>query len=198
MSRSFESANNIRRENDLTTSEAETDSIFHQPEHPRVKVLRLTEGLKTHDLELGRPSPPPRSQSEEDDLGKLRRLRSQIAPGSPRKAVDMPLFPTVPAAGFQALILCGPGAGLNTFTSNPEEYPKALVSVGNRPMVWYVLDWCYRMGVSSESIPPKLRLAVVPAWKLQIACQHSVSLHASGLIVLLGRFLDSSFPVTEV
>ncbi|KAL9007951.1 MAG: hypothetical protein Q9173_006874 [Seirophora scorigena] len=50
---------------------------------------------------------------------------------------------------FQALILCGPGLSLNTFTSTPDEFPKALVPIANRPMVWYPLDWCYGMNVSS-------------------------------------------------
>ncbi|PGH21475.1 hypothetical protein AJ80_03266 [Polytolypa hystricis UAMH7299] len=59
-------------------------------------------------------------------------------------------------SGFQALILCGPGVSLNTFTSNPEEFPKALVPIANRPMVWYPLDWCYRMGVTNITLitPP--------------------------------------------
>ena len=56
---------------------------------------------------------------------------------------------TLPFTGFQALILCGPGLSLNTFTSNPKEFPKALVPIANRPMVWYPLEWCYRMGISS-------------------------------------------------
>ncbi|KAN0070203.1 hypothetical protein V8E54_011784 [Elaphomyces granulatus] len=62
----------------------------------------------------------------------------------------------VPSAGFQALILCGPGVSLNTFTSNPEEYPKALVPIANRPMVWYPLDWCYRLGITNIALvtPP--------------------------------------------
>src|SRR5437763_3196778 len=62
----------------------------------------------------------------------------------------MPHMLSMPQSGFQALILCGPGIGLSTFTSIPDEYPKALVSIANRPMVWYVLDWCYRMGVTSK------------------------------------------------
>jgi translation initiation factor eIF-2B subunit gamma len=62
----------------------------------------------------------------------------------------MPHMFSMPQSGFQALILCGLGIGLSTFTSIPDEYPKALVSVANRPMVWYVLDWCYRMGVTSK------------------------------------------------
>ncbi|KAI5290204.1 hypothetical protein KEM54_002192 [Ascosphaera aggregata] len=55
-----------------------------------------------------------------------------------------------PHSGFQAFILCGPGASLGMFASNPEEYPKALIPVANRPMVWYPLDWCYRTGITSE------------------------------------------------
>lgn len=56
------------------------------------------------------------------------------------------------APGLQALILCGPGVSLNTFTSNPEELPKALIPIANRPMVWYALDYCYRMGITSTSL----------------------------------------------
>ncbi|KAF2461990.1 nucleotide-diphospho-sugar transferase [Lineolata rhizophorae] len=56
--------------------------------------------------------------------------------------------------GFQAVILCGPGVSLNTFTS---KMPKALVPIANRPMVWYPLDWCYRMGISDITLitPPE-------------------------------------------
>ena len=64
----------------------------------------------------------------------------------------MPHSLAVPSPGFQALILCGPGASLNTFTSKPEEFPKALVPIANRPMIWYPLDWCYRMGITSMYI----------------------------------------------
>ncbi|KAK2762290.1 hypothetical protein FQN54_001300 [Arachnomyces sp. PD_36] len=68
----------------------------------------------------------------------------------------MPHPVAVPPSGFQALILCGPGVSLNTFTSSPEEFPKALVPVANRPMVWYPLDWCYRMGITNITLvtPP--------------------------------------------
>ena len=62
----------------------------------------------------------------------------------------MPHATNMPSPGFQAIILCGPGVSLNTFTSNPEEYPKALVPIANRPMVWYPLDWCYRAGITSK------------------------------------------------
>jgi translation initiation factor eIF-2B subunit gamma len=71
----------------------------------------------------------------------------------------------MPNSGFQALILCGPGIGLSTFTNKPEDYPKALVPVANRPMVWYVLDWCYRMGVSDITLvtPPASQPAIAAA-----------------------------------
>ncbi|KAF2103773.1 hypothetical protein NA57DRAFT_62638 [Rhizodiscina lignyota] len=64
---------------------------------------------------------------------------------------------TVPSPGFQAFILCGPGVSLNTFTSNPKDFPKALVPIANRPMVWYPLEWCYRMGVTNIQLitPPE-------------------------------------------
>jgi translation initiation factor eIF-2B subunit gamma len=71
----------------------------------------------------------------------------------------------MPNAGFQAMILCGPGIGLSTFTNKPEDFPKALISVANRPMVWYVLDWCYRMGVSDITLvtPPASKSAIAAA-----------------------------------
>ena len=62
----------------------------------------------------------------------------------------MPHALNMPQSGFQALVLCGPGIGLSTFTSVPTDFPKALVQVANRPMIWYVLDWCYRAGVTSK------------------------------------------------
>lgn len=71
----------------------------------------------------------------------------------------------MPQSGFQALILCGPGIGLSTFTSVPAEFPKALVEVANRPMVWYVLDWCYRMGVTDITLitPPASKEPIAAA-----------------------------------
>jgi translation initiation factor eIF-2B subunit gamma len=53
-------------------------------------------------------------------------------------------------AALQALILCGPGSSFPTFTANPDEHPKALLSIANRPMIWYSLQYCYRMGVRSK------------------------------------------------
>jgi len=66
----------------------------------------------------------------------------------------MPHATSLPATGFQALILCGPGASFSTFTSTPREIPKALLPIANRPMVWYPLEWCYRMGVTRELRAP--------------------------------------------
>ncbi|CRL23066.1 Trimeric LpxA-like [Penicillium camemberti] len=56
----------------------------------------------------------------------------------------------------QALILCGPGGSLNTFTSRPEEYPKCLIQVANRPMVFYAIDFCRRSGITDITLitPP--------------------------------------------
>lgn len=85
---------------------------------------------------------------------------SQLFPTSlPQKPVKMP------QTGFQALILCGPGIGLSTFTSVPSEFPKALVQIVNRPMVWYVLDWCYRMGVTDITLitPPAAKEPIAAA-----------------------------------
>jgi translation initiation factor eIF-2B subunit gamma len=69
---------------------------------------------------------------------------------------------TLPSPGFQAFILCGPGASLDTFTSNPAEFPKAIIPIANRPMVWYPLDWCYRMGITNITLitPPESKKAI--------------------------------------
>jgi translation initiation factor eIF-2B subunit gamma len=56
------------------------------------------------------------------------------------------------STGLQALILCGPGSSFPTFTSNPDENPKALLPIANRPMVWYPIDFCYRMGVTDITL----------------------------------------------
>ncbi|KAK0850116.1 Translation initiation factor eIF-2B subunit gamma [Friedmanniomyces endolithicus] len=59
----------------------------------------------------------------------------------------MPHATHPPSPGLQALVLCGPGLSLNTFTSTPSTLPKCLLPIANRPMVWYPLDWCHRMGI---------------------------------------------------
>ncbi|CAI7565150.1 unnamed protein product [Penicillium bialowiezense] len=68
----------------------------------------------------------------------------------------MPHSVPVPPTGFQSIVLCGPGVSLNTFTSNPEEYPKCLLPIANRPMIYYVLDFCRRMGITDVTLvtPP--------------------------------------------
>ncbi|KAH6885751.1 nucleotide-diphospho-sugar transferase [Thelonectria olida] len=77
----------------------------------------------------------------------------------------MPHAVSMPATGLQALILCGPGSSFPTFTSNPDENPKALLPIANRPMVWYPIDFCYRMGVTSITLicPPTASEAITTA-----------------------------------
>ncbi|PKY05181.1 hypothetical protein P168DRAFT_252373 [Aspergillus campestris IBT 28561] len=81
----------------------------------------------------------------------------------------MPHAIPVVATGCQALILCGPGVSLNTFTSNPEEYPKCLIPIANRPMLFYPLDFCKRSGITDITLitPPS---SVAP---LQAALQQN-------------------------
>ncbi|KAL7623615.1 Translation initiation factor eIF-2B subunit gamma [Parahypoxylon ruwenzoriense] len=71
----------------------------------------------------------------------------------------------MPATGLQALILCGPGSSFPTFTSNPDENPKALLPIANRPMVWYPIDFCYRTGVTNITLvcPPSAADALTTA-----------------------------------
>ncbi|KAH7133358.1 nucleotide-diphospho-sugar transferase [Dactylonectria estremocensis] len=77
----------------------------------------------------------------------------------------MPHSVSMPSTGLQALILCGPGSSFPTFTSNPDENPKALLPIANRPMVWYPIDFCYRMGVTSITLicPPTASEAITTA-----------------------------------
>lgn len=90
---------------------------------------------------------------------------------SPFTNRQMPHALAVPSPGFQALILCGPGASLNTFTSKPEEFPKALVPIANRPMIWYPLDWCYRMGITSMY----LLLDYIDRYFIELPIKHEIS-----------------------
>lgn len=69
-----------------------------------------------------------------------------------RATVKMPHAMSMPSTGLQALILCGPGSSFPTFTSNPDENPKAILPIANRPMVWYPIDFCHRMGITSRSL----------------------------------------------
>ncbi|KAI1777564.1 hypothetical protein F4818DRAFT_317740 [Hypoxylon cercidicola] len=77
----------------------------------------------------------------------------------------MPHAVSMPATGLQALILCGPGSSFPTFTSNPDENPKALLPIANRPMVWYPIDFCYRTGITSITLvcPPSAADAITAA-----------------------------------
>lgn len=66
----------------------------------------------------------------------------------------MPHAVSSPSPGLQALILCGPGSSFPTFTANPDENPKALLPIANRPMVWYPIDFCYRSGITGTAHLP--------------------------------------------
>lgn len=59
---------------------------------------------------------------------------------------------TLPSPSLQALILCGPGLNLPTFTSNPSDLPKALLPIANRPMIWYPLQFCHSMGITDITL----------------------------------------------
>ncbi|KAF4121679.1 translation initiation factor eIF-2B subunit gamma [Geosmithia morbida] len=72
----------------------------------------------------------------------------------------MPHAISMASTGLQALILCGPGSSFPTFTSNPDENPKALLPIANRPMVWYPIDFCYRAGISTKAIKTGLNTDV--------------------------------------
>ncbi|KAK1778496.1 hypothetical protein QBC45DRAFT_414142 [Copromyces sp. CBS 386.78] len=77
----------------------------------------------------------------------------------------MPHAVTIATPGLQALILCGPGSSFPTFTANPDENPKALLPIANRPMVWYPLDFCYRAGITNITLicPPTAQEAIQTA-----------------------------------
>ncbi|KAK4889606.1 Translation initiation factor eIF-2B subunit gamma [Elasticomyces elasticus] len=77
----------------------------------------------------------------------------------------MPHATHPPLPSLQALILCGPGLSLNTFTSNPAQSPKCLLPIANRPMLWYPLSYCHAMGISDITliIPPDAREALEKA-----------------------------------
>jgi translation initiation factor eIF-2B subunit gamma len=141
----------------------------YQPVPPSLSRQPLDEELEQSETQLDVRAPSPlRNFVLADCRLEHDSRRHQIAPPS--------LFPTedlnrarrpikMPQTGFQALILCGPGIGLNTFTSVPADFPKALVEVANRPMVWYVLDWCYRMGITDITLitPPTSKDTIAAA-----------------------------------
>ncbi|KAK4239033.1 hypothetical protein C8A03DRAFT_43278 [Achaetomium macrosporum] len=79
----------------------------------------------------------------------------------------MPHAVSIATPGLQALILCGPGSSFPTFTANPDENPKALLPIANRPMVWYPLEFCYRAGITNITLvcPPSAAEAISTALK---------------------------------
>ncbi|KAL8915133.1 MAG: hypothetical protein Q9172_006943 [Xanthocarpia lactea] len=78
---------------------------------------------------------------------------------------------------FQALILCGPGVSFNTFTSTPEDFPKALIPVANRPMIWYPLDWCHRANISTieDALSRNPHLTSLPLPRAEVLAPSSLS-----------------------
>ncbi|MCJ1475550.1 hypothetical protein MMC13_004213 [Lambiella insularis] len=109
----------------------------------------------------------------------------------------MPHALPMPAPGFQALILCGPGVSLNTFTSNPEEFPKALIPIANRPMIWYPLDWCYRMGITNIHLitPPSSAKAIEAALSQN---PHLTSLPTPSADILVPQSLTQTSGTAEI
>lgn len=79
----------------------------------------------------------------------------------------MPHAVSAPSPGLQALVLCGPGSSFPTFTSDPDKYPKALLPIANRPMVWYPLTLCYEMGITDITLvcPKSAEKAVDEAFR---------------------------------
>lgn len=51
--------------------------------------------------------------------------------------------------GLQALILCGSGTSFDTLLK-PEGTPKCLALVANRPMAYYPMNLCRRLGVTGK------------------------------------------------
>ncbi|KAL1851707.1 Translation initiation factor eIF-2B subunit gamma [Diaporthe australafricana] len=83
----------------------------------------------------------------------------------------MPHAVSSASPGLQALILCGPGSSLPTYTANPDEHPKALLPIANRPMVWYPLEFCYRAGITDITLvcPPSAEKAIASTLSLNPA-----------------------------
>ncbi|CAG8420242.1 unnamed protein product [Penicillium salamii] len=99
--------------------------------------------------------------------------------------------------GFQALILCGPGVSLTTFTSKPEDYPKCLIPVANRPMLFYVIDFCRRSGIYDITLmtPPSSYPAVYSAMKLD---PYLTSFHSPTPSVIAPKGLDMTMGTAQL
>ncbi|KAA8648824.1 translation initiation factor eIF2B subunit gamma [Aspergillus tanneri] len=109
----------------------------------------------------------------------------------------MPHSLPVPATGFQALILCGPGVSLNTFTSNPEEYPKSLIPIANRPMIFYPIDFCRRSGITDITlITPPSSLAPLQAALKQNP--HLTSFPSPSVSVVAPKDLEMTMGTAEL
>ncbi|PNY28850.1 Translation initiation factor eIF-2B subunit gamma, partial [Tolypocladium capitatum] len=95
------------------------------------------------------------------------KTRPRPGPDTAESLIAMPHAASTPSTGLQALILCGPGSSFPTFTSNPDENPKALLPIANRPMVWYPIDFCLRMGIPNITLicPPSASEALTAALK---------------------------------
>ncbi|KUJ21557.1 uncharacterized protein LY89DRAFT_637359 [Mollisia scopiformis] len=109
----------------------------------------------------------------------------------------MPHAFSMPAPGFQAVILCGPGSSFPTFTANPDENPKALIPIANRPMVWYPIDFCYRMGVTNITLiaPPSSAPAITAALNTN---PHLTGLPLPKPDLLAPRALDQNTGTAEI
>ncbi|KAH8701834.1 eukaryotic translation initiation factor subunit eIF2B-gamma [Talaromyces proteolyticus] len=108
----------------------------------------------------------------------------------------MPSLP-VAGSGFQAIILCGPGVSLTTFTSSPETYPKCLVNIANKPMIYYPIDWCRRSGITDITlITPPSSLAPIQAALQQNP--HLTSLPSPSATVIAPKDLEMTMGTAEL
>ncbi|KAL9617219.1 MAG: hypothetical protein Q9160_007980 [Pyrenula sp. 1 TL-2023] len=137
---------------------------FKQAVNARVKFLRWS-GADGSTPPFCPYGPTLFRKEHYDDTSPLPRKPSPLSTSKPLSNVPPDPPVSMPQTGFQALVLCGPGVSLNTFSSVPAEYPKVLIPIANRPMVWYVLDWCYRMGITSITLiaPPQSQAALSAA-----------------------------------
>ncbi|RMD41041.1 hypothetical protein DV735_g4072, partial [Chaetothyriales sp. CBS 134920] len=196
-----------------TAQGAQVDAFSRRATHPRVSSIRLGSQVTTARGVPGitppfQPSGPslyrPWDPQEPDkpalvsaalSPSPLRQLAFSSYPI--RERPRMPHAVSVAHSGFQALILCGPGIGLSTFTSVPAEYPKALVEIANRPMVWYVLEWCYSMGVTDITLitPPSSKDSLAAALAQN---PHLTSLPSPSPNLLAPADLEHTTPTAEL
>ncbi|KAI9766889.1 MAG: hypothetical protein M1840_006186 [Geoglossum simile] len=117
-----------------TNTETETEpEPLPEPLHP-CREFPPSPPPATTSLPGCPPTNPPQQQRQQQQQQQSAETGNRHTEKELPEAVIMPHPQSMPATGFQAVILCGPGVSLNTFTSNPEELPKALVPVANRPM----------------------------------------------------------------